>query len=142
MVRRVLQVEVNDAVQKKELHLSVFDKNLLHEFVEIFELFEDATDILQGDEYVSISLAIPCYLGLRNHLEHAKRTSRYSHGIITAVDCSLEKRFGSIVVQPLYCISTFLDPQFKLKWCNEVQCQQVKDICVQPLQFRGTTIVS
>ena len=44
---------------------------------------------------------IPCYLGLRNHLEHAKRTSRYRHGIITAVDCSLEKRFGSIVVEPL-----------------------------------------
>ena len=57
MARRVLQVEVNDTVEKKELQLTSLDKNLLREFVEIFERFEDATDILQG-EYVSISLAI------------------------------------------------------------------------------------
>jgi len=29
--------EVNNVVQKKDLHLSAFDKNLLREFVEIFE---------------------------------------------------------------------------------------------------------
>ncbi len=52
---------MNDAIEKKELHLSAFDKNLLREFVDIFERFEDATDILQGDQYVSISLGIPCY---------------------------------------------------------------------------------
>jgi len=65
---------------------------------------------------------------LKKHLGDAKKTSRYSQGIITALNSSLEKRFGSIVVQPLYCISTLLDPQFKLKWCNEVQCQQVKEM--------------
>lgn len=72
MVQRVLEEEVNDVVEKKDLHLSAFDKNLLREFVEIFERFEDATDILQGDQYVSISLAVPCYFGLKKHLEDAK----------------------------------------------------------------------
>ena len=49
--------------------------------IEIFEVLEDATDILQGGIYVSISLAIPSFL-LKNHLDEAKKTARYSQSII------------------------------------------------------------
>ena len=64
MVRRVIELDVNEVVEKRELHLSSHEKNIIREFVEIFEPFEDATDILQGVKYASICLAIPSYLGL------------------------------------------------------------------------------
>ena len=47
MVRQVLQVVVNDIVKKKELQLTFLKKNILQDFVEFFERFEDATDILR-----------------------------------------------------------------------------------------------
>ena len=37
MIQRVLEVEVNDVVEKRVLHLSAYDKNRLREFVEVFE---------------------------------------------------------------------------------------------------------
>ena len=39
----------------------------------------------------------------------------------------------------LNCISTLLDPQFKLKWCNEVQCQQVKEMAFAEMSLLGET---
>jgi len=49
------------------LYIANHNKATLKEIVEVLDLFEEATDILQGD-YVSISFVIPCYFGLLKHL--------------------------------------------------------------------------
>ena len=57
----------SEVVDDEGLVLTGHDKAILKEMVDVLELFEEATDILQGD-YVSISFAIPCYFSLLKHL--------------------------------------------------------------------------
>ena len=50
MVRHLLEVDdINGIVSKKDLHLSLIDKALLQELVQVFEQFEEATELVQGD---------------------------------------------------------------------------------------------
>ena len=86
--------------------------------MQILQQFEDATDILQGQKYASICLVIPTYIGLKTNLEKAKETTRHCQDLITTLTRSLAKRLGYVVTHSLYCVSTFLDPHFKLKWCS------------------------
>ena len=47
------------------------------------------------------------------------------------------------MVEPLYCISTLLDPQFKLKWCNDSQRQQVKEMVLAEMtQYNDSPVSS
>ena len=118
MVRRVIELDVNEVVEKREFHLTVHEKNILQEFVEIFQPFENATDIVQGEKYASICLVIPSYFELIKNLSEVKKTARHCRVLVTTLVDSLEKRLGHVLTDPLYCISTFLDPQFKTKWCS------------------------
>lgn len=66
MVRRLMEVDdVEDInnVNNSSILLSASDKVVLRELVEIFEQFEEVTKLVQGDKYVSLSLAIPCFIG-------------------------------------------------------------------------------
>ena len=51
MVRRLMEIDTDKVVDKRELHLNAYEKVVLREFAEVFEPFEEATDILQGDKY-------------------------------------------------------------------------------------------
>ena len=53
------------------------------------ELLEEATDILQGDCFITISFATPCYVGLLKHLSSAN--VRYCKGLRIALKSSLDK---------------------------------------------------
>ena len=44
IVWRLLEAELDEVIEKGELRLNGHEKNLLREFVEIFEPFEEATD--------------------------------------------------------------------------------------------------
>ena len=59
MVRRIVEIDIQKVVEKRHLHLTSYEKAVLRELVEVLEPFEEATDILQGDTYSSISLVIP-----------------------------------------------------------------------------------
>ncbi len=69
MIRRIMELDLTGVVEKKELHLSSHEKTVLRSFVCIFEPFETATDLLQGEKYSSIGMVIPAYLGLLKNLE-------------------------------------------------------------------------
>ena len=53
MIHRVVEVDVDKVVEKLELSLTSYEKAVLRELVEVLELFEEATDILQGDLYLN-----------------------------------------------------------------------------------------
>ena len=54
MVMRLLEVDdINGIVSKLDLHLSLTDKAVLQELVQVFEPFEEATKLVQGDTYTS-----------------------------------------------------------------------------------------
>jgi len=117
MVRQIVEIDVDKVVEKRELHLTSYEKGVLRELVEVLEPFEEATDILQGDTYNSISLVIPSLLGLKKHLKYLN--IRHSNRLVTALDSSLDARFGTVFEDPLYICAAVLDPRFKLNWSTD-----------------------
>ena len=117
MVRRIIEVDIDKVVEKRELCLTSDEKAVLRELVEVLEPFEEATDILQGDKYSSISLVIPSLLGLKRHLNDLN--IRHSTRLTTTLRSSLDRQFGTIFDDPLYICSAVLDPGFKLNWSED-----------------------
>lgn len=65
MIRRLLEIDVEKVVDRKEFSLNSYEKAVLRELVEVLEPFEEATDMLQGEKYNSISFVIPCFFDSR-----------------------------------------------------------------------------
>nr|XP_023675014.1 zinc finger BED domain-containing protein 4-like isoform X1 [Paramormyrops kingsleyae] len=120
-VRRLLESAefLEDVVDRHDLTLTSFEKAVLRELVEVLEPFEEATDMVQGDKHVSISLAVPCVLGLRKHL--SETATRQCTGILVGLAQSLDRRLSGILEDPLYVTATALDPQFKLTWSSDTE---------------------
>uniref|UniRef100_A0A4W4ELJ2 Si:dkey-109j17.5 n=1 Tax=Electrophorus electricus TaxID=8005 RepID=A0A4W4ELJ2_ELEEL len=108
---------LEDIVDRNDLALNSVEKAMLRELVEVLEPFEEATDMVQGDKHVSISLALPSVLGLRKHL--AEVVTHQCTGIATGLSQALDRRLAGILEDPLYVTATTLDPQFKLSWSSD-----------------------
>ncbi|KAJ8259988.1 hypothetical protein GJAV_G00175790 [Gymnothorax javanicus] len=120
-VRRILESAefLEDIVDRHDLMLSSFEKAVLRELVEVLEPFEEATDMVLGDKHVSISLALPCVLGLRKHL--SETATRQCTSILVGLAQSLDRRLSAILEDPLHITATVLDPQFKLSWSSDTE---------------------
>lgn len=96
---------------KKSFELSLKEREILKELVQILEWFENVTDEFQSNR-VSISRVYPCVTFLRNKLSTSSYTytTRFCEALLT----SLEKRFGNLIKNEVYVVSTFLDPNFGL----------------------------
>ncbi|TSM04878.1 Zinc finger BED domain-containing protein 4 [Bagarius yarrelli] len=108
---------LEDIVDKNDFALNSVEKATLHELVEILEPFEEATDMVQGDKHVSISLALPSVLGLRKHL--AEVVTHQCAGLVTGLTHALDQKLAGILEDPLFVTATTLDPQFKLSWSSD-----------------------
>lgn len=108
---------LEDIVDRNELALNSVEKVTLQELVEILEPFEEATDMVQGDKHVSISLALPSVLGLRKHL--AEVVTHQCPGLVIGLTHALDQKLAGILEDPLFVTATTLDPQFKLSWSSD-----------------------
>ncbi|XP_051518931.1 zinc finger BED domain-containing protein 4 isoform X2 [Myxocyprinus asiaticus] len=108
---------LEDIVDRNDIVLGNLEKAVLRELVELLEPFEEASDMVQGDKHVSISLALPCILGLRKHL--AEVITHQCSGIVMGLSQALDRRLTGIHEDPLYVTATTLDPQFKLSWSSD-----------------------
>ena len=102
MVRRLIEIDVDKVVDRREQHLNAYEKLVLQELVEVLEPFEEATDILQGEKYNSISLVIPSFLGLKDHL--SRLNTRHCAQLVTTMQSSLNCR----LVMSLTILCTFV----------------------------------
>lgn len=126
MLRRLLDsVEFLEEVSGPgELALGATDRALLRELTDVLEPFTEAWDMVhrdtltdvQSDRHVSISLALPCVLGLRKHL--SETSAPHCPALLLSLSQSLERLLGPILENPLYITATTLDPQFKLTWSS------------------------
>ncbi|KAM6983050.1 zinc finger BED domain-containing protein 4 isoform 1-T1 [Tautogolabrus adspersus] len=107
-----------------ELALGVSEKALLRELTDTLEPFTEAWDMVHGDRqtdlqtdrHVSISLALPCVLGLRKHL--SETSTPRCPSLLAGLSQAVESRLATILDDPLYITATTLDPQFKLTWSS------------------------
>ena len=120
-------------IDKKDLTLSTSDKVVLRELVAVFDQFEEVTKLVQGDKYASLSLALPCFIGLQKHLDEVNVRRLVS--LVRVLKDSLQKRFGYIRSDPLFIISTILDPEFKLSWVsNNTELINAKQTILKELE--------
>ncbi|XP_070825064.1 zinc finger BED domain-containing protein 4 [Chaetodon trifascialis] len=107
-----------------ELALGGSERALLRELTDTLEPFTEAWDMVHGDRqadmqtdrHVSISLALPCVLGLRKHL--SETSTPHCPSLLVGLSQALESQLAPILEDPLYITATTLDPQFKLTWSS------------------------
>ncbi|XP_076597633.1 zinc finger BED domain-containing protein 4 [Chaetodon auriga] len=107
-----------------ELALGGSERALLRELTDTLEPFTEAWDMVHGDRqadmqtdrHVSISLALPCVLGLRKHL--SETSTPLCPSLLVGLSQALESQLAPILEDPLYITATTLDPQFKLTWSS------------------------
>ncbi|XP_034551721.1 zinc finger BED domain-containing protein 4 isoform X2 [Notolabrus celidotus] len=107
-----------------ELALGSSERALIRELTDTLEPFTEAWDMVQGerhsdiqtDRHVSISLALPCVLGLRKHL--SETSTPHCPSLLAGLSRAVESRLAPILDDPLYISATTLDPQFKLTWSS------------------------
>ncbi|XP_061669285.1 zinc finger BED domain-containing protein 4 [Syngnathoides biaculeatus] len=108
-----------------EMLLGVLETALLRELADTLEPFMEAWDMVCGerqtdaqtDRHVSISLALPCVLGLRKHL--SETSTPHCPSLMASLSQAAERRLAPILEDPLYITATTLDPQFKLTWSSD-----------------------
>ncbi|XP_077369724.1 zinc finger BED domain-containing protein 4 isoform X2 [Festucalex cinctus] len=112
-----------------EMVLGLPETALLRELTDTLEPFMEAWDMVCGerqpdtqtdvqtDRHVSISLALPCVLGIRKHL--SETSTPHCPSLIASLSQAAERRLAPILEDPLYITATTLDPQFKLTWSSD-----------------------
>lgn len=126
VLRRMLDSAdfLEDLSGPEEVTLAGSERTLLRELADILEPFTEAWDMVHGDReseihterHVSISLALPCVLGLRKHLSETSAPNCPS--LVVGLTQALESWLAPILEDPLYITATTLDPQFKLTWSS------------------------
>ncbi|XP_027144312.1 zinc finger BED domain-containing protein 4 isoform X2 [Larimichthys crocea] len=125
-----------------ELALSGSERALLRELTDTLEPFTEAWDMVHGDRqtdmqtdrHVSISLALPCVLGLRKHL--SETSTPHCPSLLVGLSHALESRLAPILEDPLYITATTLDPQFKLTWSSNPEWH--RHVLVEELSKHST----
>ncbi|XP_077574933.1 zinc finger BED domain-containing protein 4 [Stigmatopora nigra] len=102
-----------------EVLLGIPETALLRELTDTLEPFMEAWDMVCVDtqtdtKHVSLSLALPCVLGLRKHL--SETSTPHCPSLLVSLSQAVERRLAPILEDPLYIAATTLDPQFKLTW--------------------------
>ncbi|KAL1020478.1 hypothetical protein UPYG_G00000560 [Umbra pygmaea] len=112
---------LEDLSDRADLALSGPEVALLRELADTLEPFTEAWDMVhtdrQVDSHVSISLALPCVLGLRKHLSEC--VCPQLPCLLLGLSQAVERRLAPILEEPLYVTATTLDPQFKLTWSSD-----------------------
>uniref|UniRef100_A0A8D3CCE5 HAT C-terminal dimerisation domain-containing protein n=1 Tax=Scophthalmus maximus TaxID=52904 RepID=A0A8D3CCE5_SCOMX len=125
-----------------ELVLGASERALLRELTDTLEPFTEAWDMVHGDRqadtqtdrHVSISLGLPCVLGLRKHL--SETSTPHCPSLLTALSQAVKRRLSPILEDPLYITATTLDPQFKLTWSSSPDWH--KQVLIEELSKHST----
>ena len=129
--------KLEDLLKKSSLqHLicSGTQQSQLSELVAILKPFGDATDLAQGDSYVTSSCVVPAVLSLNKILSKKLETVRHCLPLVTELHSSLHKRFMGVFKaaghdvpedvclpfnEDLYQLSAILDPRFSFHWLED-----------------------
>ncbi|CAF1360442.1 unnamed protein product [Rotaria sordida] len=118
----------------------VINRKILEDFVSLFELFNEATVLTQGEYYATVSLVALTILGILFDLEREHASSNLSLvSLCEALLSSLKARFSGLLrhfeidvpfafysmserfSDPIFLIAPLLDARFKLLWLDNLQ---------------------
>jgi len=112
---------------KRNFDITTVEREMLSELKQLLEMFEFVTDELQSNR-INISRVYPCIQYLLNNLKAKDEFGNdvvyeYTGALRGGLEESLKKRFGVLIKDDLFIISTLLDPNFGLSYL-EVENQQ------------------
>ncbi|CAF3143932.1 unnamed protein product, partial [Rotaria socialis] len=131
-------------LNKNCLILNTKDRKTLEDFVSLFELFNEATILTQGECYATISLVAPTILDILSDLEHERAASNLSLvSLCEALISSIKARFSGLLrhfendvpfasysmserfSDPIFLATPVLDARFKFLWLDSLQGTKV-----------------
>ena len=118
--------------------LSVYERSLLKDFVEILTPFEEATDFTQKQNSVSVSFIIPGIRGLRKAIE--MMNVKYNSDMLSTLKNSLNRRMEIYEQREHYIYAAILDPRFKFDWCTGSELLRIEARFRYFLSSRSTLI--
>ncbi|CAF4897221.1 unnamed protein product, partial [Rotaria socialis] len=147
-----LQLVMHDGIQAASDALSSLKKvadlaklphtnrKFLEDCVSLFDLFNEATILTQGECYATISLVAPTILGILIDLEHERAASNLSLvSLCEALLSSIKARFSGLLhhfetdvpfasysmserfSDPIFLVTPVLDARFKFLWLDNLQ---------------------
>jgi hypothetical protein len=152
-------------LKRNELILNTRDRRILEEFISLFELFNEATKLTQGEQYATISLVAPSVLGLLHDLERERESSTLSlTSLCDALLSSLKARFSGLLrhfeidvpsathsmserfSDPIFLIAPLFDVNFKFLWLDNlspsVKARVIDKIYALFVRFFARTVAS
>lgn len=144
MVRKVINIpsstlnSILTDLRKNDLIINSKERRILEEFVSLFELFNEATVLAQGESYTTISLVAPTILGILFDLEREVNSSLILVDLCKTLISSIKARFSGLLrhfeidvpldsysmserfSDMIFLISPLLDARFKLLWLNNL----------------------
>ena len=101
------------------------DRRKLEEIQEVLEMFEFVTDEFQSNR-VNFSRVYPAIMFLRQKLSENHENFEHTASLRKELLNSLNKRFGKLLNDDIFMISTFLDPNFGISAFEEKDQDVVK----------------
>ena len=124
MIHSVLEVP-NSKLSNTSHMLTTYEHTLLHELVDIFTPFEEATDFVQKDKYHSAGYALHCIKGLHTHLTQLLNPPKSSISSVYHYTAFIKKLQESVDIcmrtlekNTFYRLAALCDPRFKTRWCT------------------------
>jgi len=125
-------------MKKTDLILNTRDRKILEDFVSLFELFNEATVLIQGESYATVSFVAPTILGILFDLERELKSSTLTLvSLCESLISSIKARFSGLLrhfeiddvpfdsycmserfSDPIFLISPLFDARFKLLWLD------------------------
>ena len=143
MVRSVLRVPDEKLISLDTQTLTVYDRKVLEDLVEILTPFETATHCVQGDNIVTSSMIVPCVKVLKSKVELLSR--KYTSRFVATLKASVYSRLGKYEDVHVFLMASALDPRFKLKWCKPVEFIHLKAALIEEVeknqQDQGTDMI-
>ena len=134
MVRLILRIPADRLHSLDMQHqLTLYDWNILTDFIDILTPFESATHCLQGDGVVTGSMVVPCFRILKVELDALY--TKYSSKFVLALKDSVHKRLAHYEEHDTFQTASFLDPHFKLNWCTESESLILKIAIIAKVQL-------
>ena len=99
-------------VNQNDLCLKVENKATISKALQILKPFLEATEIISGQAYVSISMIVPLTKILQQHCSSLS-TANPGTTLAGSLNSELNCRFTSIETHYVTAVSTLLDPRFK-----------------------------
>lgn len=105
--------------------LTASELQMAKEFVHLLKPFEDATNIICGEYYLTASKVIPIINIKKNKFQSFEPSTDIGQHFKKALNDQFMKRFVNVEQVSLLAIATILDPRFKNINCTDkIACSQ------------------